>query len=106
MFADAALSLLRRRPLAPRSSVKVPMAAGPVRTLIAAVRSWADERDPSDLMRASSPEIGGAACRNRRSTAGPAITQERDDRRAFKGRVCSMDLPLRNLSALDAAFNE
>lgn len=41
-----------------------------------------------------------------RSAAGPAIAQERDDRRAFEGRMGSMDLPLCDLSALDAAFDE
>jgi hypothetical protein len=40
------------------------------------------------------------------SAAVPAIAQERDDRRTFKGRVRSMDLPLRDLSALDAALDE
>lgn len=61
----------------------------------------ADERGPSDLMRASSPEIGGAVCRNRRSAAGPVIAQERDDRRAFEGWVCTMDLALRLVQRLD-----
>jgi hypothetical protein len=42
----------------------------------------------------------GRRVQARCSAAGSAIAPERDDRRMFKGRVRSMNLSLRSLSAL------